>query len=335
MCVPFGESSCPATGAPSVPQALVYIDGLGQVLPVRGPQFPPLQKGVRRGGLWGPAWRGLKSVKGVGAPGGSDSGRMRPGQVTPGFHLCGRARRPGGPAFAGNSWGRGGRGAGGGGGAGRGRPPPIRRADRGPRPPACAPFRDRDTMAPARLLALLLLLLVGAPAAGAESVGAWRFAGGAQNSTFFVPGTLGYGGDQGSAPPAPKETLRSGKLWRKLGSWAAGGSGWPPRSPCAPACCSSLLPLASALTRAPGSDVTKPVSPSPHLPHLPWGSWYRLGAPNPSPRQLGARSRQLQNRRCLGVTGGGASAGEGEEFRVLRGLVSHTAGRGGGRRTEP
>lgn len=77
-------------------------------------------------------------------------------------------------------------------------------------------------MAPARLLALLLLL-VGAPAAAAESVGAWRFPrgwwGGGPAPPLFL-GAWKRVGDQGAALPAPQGDVEAGETL--LETWLRG-----------------------------------------------------------------------------------------------------------------
>lgn len=59
-------------------------------------------------------------------------------------------------------------------------------------------------MASARLLALLLLLVVGTPAATAESVGAGASGGGrGRPAASFVPGGLRWGGGRSGGRAAP------------------------------------------------------------------------------------------------------------------------------------
>lgn len=114
-------------------------------------------------------------------------------------------------------------------------------------------------MALARLLALLLLL-VGAPAVAAESVGAWGSLGGGPVLPLFL--RAWDRGAQGTAPPPTRRRGRgnfAGNL--ALGSRGGAGPGWLPRANVRPSLLLFPPPLASAPPRAPGSDVTKPVSP--------------------------------------------------------------------------
>lgn len=107
---------------------------------------------------------------------------------------------------------------------------------------------------------------------------------------------------------------RPGKLCWKLGSevterprGAAGGgeSSFARRAP--PACCSSRLPVASAPPRAPGSDVTKPVSPSPPFPGDPGAGW----EPRTSSSSARRRERAAPESRTPGDEGDGECAGGG------------------------
>lgn len=113
--------------------------------------------------------------------------------------------------------------AGGRGGAERGWPPPIRRAARPRRPLACAPCLDCAAMAPARLLALLLLL-VGAPAAAAESVGAWRFPrgwwGGGPPPPLFLGAWKRWRGGASGGCAAPQGDVEAGQTL--LETWLRG-----------------------------------------------------------------------------------------------------------------
>lgn len=139
-------------------------------------------------------------------------------------------------------------------GPGRDRSPPIRGHARQPWPPAFALSPDSGTMAPARQLALLWLL-VGALAVAAESVGTGRSPGG-RTGASFVPGILRCGGNgEGDAPPPARRRGQRhfvGNLapGSQGGSGERGGGGLP-RAPCAP----SLLrfPSPSGLRPAAGS----------------------------------------------------------------------------------
>ena len=130
-------------------------------------------------------------------------------------------------------------------------------------------------MASARLLALLLLL-VGVPAAATESVGAWGSLEGGLVPPLFL-GARARGGLRGLQRPQP-DAEAGETLLENLAPGSQGGSGpgWFPRANVRPSLLLFPPPLASAPPRAPGSDVTKPVSPllSPTL--------------SPSPGDLGA-----------------------------------------------
>lgn len=122
---------------------------------------------------------------------------------------------------------------------------------------------------------------------------------GRRTAASFVPGSLeevAGGGIRGLRCPTRRRRSRANFVGN-LAPRSQGGPGGGSAARCAPAaCCSSRLPLASAPPRAPGSDVTKPVSPFPpaRTPSpLPWCSWDRLGASNSPSRPLGARSGQL------------------------------------------
>lgn len=95
-------------------------------------------------------------------------------------------------------------------------------------------------MAPACLFALLLLL-VGAPAAAAESVGAWGSLGGGPVLPLFLGAW--DGGLRG--PRLPQLDAEAGETLLETWLWGHGevpGWGGSPARTCAPACCSSRLP---------------------------------------------------------------------------------------------
>lgn len=111
-----------------------------------------------------------------------------------------------------------------------------------------------------------------------------------RTSLSFVPGSPGSGEDRGAgwgsgvggAAPSPRSCRGRRNFVGNLAPTEVPGRPAPVetggssacRAP--PPCCSSRLPSASAPLQAPGSDVTKPVSPYPPRPpllpspHLPW-----------------------------------------------------------------
>lgn len=108
-------------------------------------------------------------------------------------------------------------------GPGRDRSPPIRGHARPPWPPAFALSPDTGTMAPARLLSLLWLL-VGALAVAAESVGTGRSPGG-RTGASFVPGILRCGGNGEGDAPAPARRRGQRYFVGNLAPGSQGGSG--------------------------------------------------------------------------------------------------------------
>lgn len=92
-----------------------------------------------------------------------------------------------------------------------------RRALAGPLSAAARSWLPPGTMSRVRLLALLLALLVGAPA-GAESVGAWRSVwGGVRIAASFVSGRWDWRGCPGGTTPPHTKNAARGNCW-KLGS---------------------------------------------------------------------------------------------------------------------
>lgn len=223
---------------------------------------------------------------------------QRMGRAPWGFQLCQGVQRPRGSAFPGNSGGKwvgaGSRGEGG------------RRGGAGP----AAVYKEGGPPATAtRLRDLSVLWYYGprlpAPAAAAAPRGLLRrcrgvgrclemAGGGGADRCLLCSWERGIGLIRSQGDIGARETLL--ETWTRGHREASEGGSFARPAP--PACCSSRLPLTSGRPRAPGSDVTKPVSPSPppHPVHtlspFPWCSWDRLGASNPPPRFLGAQSGQ-------------------------------------------
>ena len=227
------------------------------------------------------------------------------------------------------SRGNSGRGAGSGGGPGRGRgrgpitaykkgrAPALATRLRalcgpryhGPRPPARAAAAPRGRPRRRRRVGRCL------------EIPEWGPGGGVADRYRLCSGILRSGPGAGNRGSVPSPT-RPGKLCWKLCPGVPGRLrdeewGDPSAHGAPPACCASRLPLASAPPRAPGSDVTKLVSPRLPSPSRPFPGDPRAGS-RPDPL------RALQNPRWPRHEEGAACTRKGEGCRVLRGLVSRT-----------